>query len=116
METVDKNKKFPYGERVRLERWLSPACRQAGVESGAMDYFVYILKSLKDGGLYIGKTNNVARRLAEHNSWHTSSTRSHRPFVLLKTTLCKSEPEARRIEKEFKKGYKREAIKQEFDL
>ena len=30
-------------------------------------YFVYILESRKDGSLYVGSTENIKRRLAEHN-------------------------------------------------
>jgi len=33
-----------------------------------MTYFVYILASRKHGTLYIGRTNNLARRLFEHQS------------------------------------------------
>jgi len=31
-------------------------------------FYVYILKSEKDGKLYIGYTNDLKRRLEEHNS------------------------------------------------
>ena len=33
-----------------------------------MPYYVYILASRKNGTLYIGHTNNLARRLFEHES------------------------------------------------
>jgi len=33
-----------------------------------MAYFVYILASRKHGTIYIGRTNNLARRLFEHQS------------------------------------------------
>jgi len=33
-----------------------------------MAYFVYILASRKHGTLYVGRTNNLARRLFEHQS------------------------------------------------
>lgn len=29
-------------------------------------YFVYIIKNIENGALYIGYTNNLARRLKEH--------------------------------------------------
>jgi len=32
-----------------------------------MDYVVYILRSQRDGSLYVGQTNNLERRLAQHN-------------------------------------------------
>lgn len=79
-------------------------------------YWVYILKSLKDGKLYIGRTNNIERRLQEHNSGIVPSTKSRTPFILLETILVKSEKESVILEREYKKGYKREEIKRRFNL
>lgn len=79
-------------------------------------YFVYILKSEKDKNLYIGKTNNVERRLTEHNSGHTLSLKSRRPLILLETILCETAEEAMVLEKEYKKGYKREEIRKKYNL
>ena len=79
-------------------------------------YYVYVLKSERDGKLYIGKTNNVQRRLAEHNGGHTPSLLSRRPFVLLEQIQCASELEARQLEKDYKKGYKREALRKKHNL
>lgn len=45
-------------------------------------YYLYILKSLKDNQLYIGSTNDLRRRLAEHNAGKSKSTMSRRPFEL----------------------------------
>jgi len=97
--------------------WLSPACRQAGVESDAyIMFYVYILKSIKDDGIYIGKTNNLKRRIWEHNNGYVSSTKSRRPFILLESFRYRSESEALKMEKEHKKGYKREEIKRKYNL
>ena len=79
-------------------------------------FFVYILKSTKDNSLYIGRTNNVNRRLAEHNSGHTQATKSKRPYSLLETIECGSLAESLRLEKEYKKGYKREELKRKYGL
>ncbi|MES2006724.1 MAG: GIY-YIG nuclease family protein [Patescibacteria group bacterium] len=79
-------------------------------------FCVYILKSQKDETLYIGKTNNISRRLAEHNSGHTQSIKSKIPFVLLESIECSTELEARKLEKEYKKGYKREELKRKYKL
>ena len=79
-------------------------------------YYVYVLKSLKDKHLYIGRTNNLERRLAEHNRGAVLSTRSRTPFILLKTFKTESEQESGQIEKEAKKGYNREEIKREFRM
>jgi putative endonuclease len=40
-----------------------------------MSYYVYILKSLKDGRYYIGSTSDVMARLKFHNSGLQRSTR-----------------------------------------
>ena len=79
-------------------------------------FFVYILKSEKDNSLYIGKTNNVQRRLTEHNSGHTQSTRSKLPYILLECITCDNEPSARKMEKEYKKGFRREEIKRKYGI
>jgi putative endonuclease len=60
------------------------AIGKVGVENM---YFVYILQSLKTGRYYIGSTNNVERRISEHNGGKTKSLRSHRPLEL---KFCKS--------------------------
>ena len=45
-------------------------------------YYLYILKSVKDGLLYIGSTNDLRRRLSEHNTGKVRSTKSRTPFEL----------------------------------
>ena len=77
-------------------------------------FTIYILKSLKDDNLYLGRTNNFERRFQEHNDGKVSSTKSRKPFVLLKRIETKTLVEAIALEKEYKKGYKREEIKKEF--
>jgi putative endonuclease len=46
-------------------------------------YYVYILKSLLDQGWYIGYTEDVHRRLIDHNSGKNISTHSRRPFIVI---------------------------------
>ena len=46
-------------------------------------YYVYILKSIRDKKLYIGYTNNLQRRIKEHNSKLNTSTKSRTPFKLV---------------------------------
>jgi putative endonuclease len=48
-------------------------------------FTVYALQSEVDGGLYIGLTNNIERRLHQHNSGQTRSTRSRAPLTLFYT-------------------------------
>jgi len=79
-------------------------------------HHVYILKSAKDNNLYIGRTNDVERRFNEHNRGAVPSTKSRRPFVLLKVIDVDTEAESVAVERECKKGYKREEIRREFGL
>jgi putative endonuclease len=46
---------------------------------------VYLLLSSKDNKTYIGSTNNIKKRLAEHNSGKVNSTKHRRPLKLIYT-------------------------------
>lgn len=45
-------------------------------------YYLYILKSKVDKNLYIGSTNDLRRRLTEHNSGKNRSTKARAPLEL----------------------------------
>lgn len=62
-------------------------------------FYVYILKSKKDGNLYIGSTNDLQRRINEHNNGLVFSTKSRVPFELVYYEAYKSESDARKREK-----------------
>ncbi len=69
-------------------------------------YHVYIIKSLKDGKFYTGFTNDLKRRIAEHNRGCTStpSTLGRGPFELVYSEEVPNSLEARKREKFFKSG------------
>ena len=46
-------------------------------------FYVYILKSLKDGNFYIGYSSNLKRRIQEHSDGKVKSTRNRRPLKLI---------------------------------
>ena len=46
-------------------------------------YYVYVLLSKKDKDFYVGFTDNVNRRLKDHNSGKVPSTQARRPFKLI---------------------------------
>ena len=48
-----------------------------------MPYFVYVLRSMRDGDLYTGMTSDIERRLRDHNGGKTRSLRHRRPLVLV---------------------------------
>ena len=64
--------------------------------------YVYILRSLVDGNLYIGSTNDLRRRIKEHNSGKSFSTRFRKPFILVYYEAYLAEDDARRREQGLK--------------
>lgn len=65
-------------------------------------YYVYVLQSLKDNKRYIGYTNDLKRRIEEHNSGKNISTKSRIPLKLIYYEACLSKEDAKRREKYFK--------------
>lgn len=64
--------------------------------------YVYILRSKKDQELYVGSTNDLKRRLQEHNSGKNFSTSFRRPFELLYYEAYNNLDDARDREKALK--------------
>ena len=65
-------------------------------------YWVYVLRSINDGRLYTGVTSNLQRRLREHNSGKTRSTRLRRPLTLVYTEAFETKQQALARERYFK--------------
>ena len=65
-------------------------------------YYIYVLESLKDDKLYIGYTNNLKRRIFEHNNRLSKSTSIRCPFKLLYYEAYLSESDAKHREKMLK--------------
>ena len=65
-------------------------------------YYVYILKSLRDGRYYYGCTSNLETRLKSHNSGKVRSIKSRRPLILHYYEEFESKPEALKRERFFK--------------
>ncbi|MGC9048837.1 MAG: GIY-YIG nuclease family protein [Patescibacteria group bacterium] len=55
--------------------------------------WAYILKSKKDHKLYIGSTDDLRKRLKQHNQGKVVSTKLHVPFELIYYEAYKSENE-----------------------
>ncbi|SEG48499.1 putative endonuclease [Halpernia humi] len=77
-----------------------------------VEYFVYVLKSEVDGRLYKGQTSNLEKRLKEHNSGKTKSTKGFIPWRLVYFEIFASREEALLREKYFKSGIGREFLKE----
>lgn len=66
-------------------------------------YFVYILKSLRDSGYYIGQTNDLNKRIRMHNNELVKSTKGRIPLVMIKSEIFNTRSEARKRENYLKK-------------
>lgn len=65
-------------------------------------FFVYIIRSMKNNNLYTGSTNNLRRRLLEHNSGLEGYTKKYFPYELIYYEAYKSEIDARKRESNLK--------------
>jgi len=73
-------------------------------------FYVYVLKSLKDNKRYIGFTENLQRRLFEHNNGLVKSTKNRRPLELIYHEEFVSKKDALLREKFLKSGHGREFL------
>jgi len=76
-------------------------------------HYVYVLKSKKDGNLYIGCTENIEKRLGYHNSGRVRSTKNRVPFEILFYESYDDKYEAFNMERYYKtaKGKKELLLK-----
>lgn len=66
------------------------------------EYCAYVLKSGIDGRLYKGHTDDLKKRLIEHNSGKTKSTKGYIPWELVYFETFKTREESILREKYFK--------------
>ena len=62
-------------------------------------YYVYAIKSISRNYIYVGMTNNLERRLNEHNNGKNKTTKPYSPFILLRAEEIENREEARKREK-----------------
>ena len=74
-------------------------------------FYVYVLRSVQDGNLYTGCTQDLKSRFAQHNSGKVLSTKERRPFALIYYEACRDEKDAFRREKYLKTTYGKRYIK-----
>ena len=77
-------------------------------------FYVYILQSKAKERYYIGHTNDLDKRIKEHNSGKSKSTKAYKPQTLVYFETYTTKSEAFRREKEiknYKSGYKFQELK-----
>jgi putative endonuclease len=109
-----QNRRIQRVGRVLAKRGKGCLSRYAANAAVLIMYFVYILQSLNSNRYYIGHTNHIDRRIQEHNTGNTKSTKAFAPWKLVYTEKFKSRLEAVRREREiksYKSGYKFQELK-----
>ncbi|MEX2235401.1 MAG: GIY-YIG nuclease family protein [Cyclobacteriaceae bacterium] len=76
-------------------------------------WFVYFLQSIDQTFLYIGHTDNLERRLREHNEGLNRSTKHYAPFIITAYVAVRGEAKAVELEKYFKTGSGKAVLKNE---
>lgn len=74
-------------------------------------YEVYAIASLSRNYIYVGLTDNLERRLKEHNAGHNKTTKPYLPFQIIHRERCTDRVAARFREKYWKSGTGKEQLK-----
>jgi putative endonuclease len=61
-------------------------------------FYTYVLKSVMNGDIYVGYTNDLQRRFKEHNYGLNPSTKRYIPWTLIYYEACIDEIDAKRRE------------------
>ncbi len=67
-------------------------------------FYVYVLQSQKDGKWYTGATNDLKKRLKEHNEGRVLATKDRRPLELIYYEACINQQDGFAREKYLKTG------------
>ena len=68
-----------------------------------MPFHIYILRSEATGRFYVGHTENLQKRVFEHNNGRTDSIRNRGPWVLVYSEEYATRSEANRRERQLKR-------------
>ena len=77
-----------------------------------MKHYVYLIKSDNDGSIYTGCTDNIEKRLDEHNAGLSQFTKTKMPWTLKWYAVFFQESEAFSFEQYLKSGSGRAFINQ----
>jgi putative endonuclease len=79
--------------------------------NGLIMIYTYVLRSEIDNKLYVGWTEDLNRRIDEHNNGMVDSTRPRRPLKLIYYEACNNKKDAIAREKALKTGFGRAYLK-----
>jgi putative endonuclease len=81
-----------------------------------MFYYTYVLKSKKDGKLYIGWSNDLKERILKHSRGLVLATKYRLPIKLVYYEACLSSHLAVAREKQLKTGFGRAYLKRRLTI
>ena len=67
-------------------------------------FFVYAISSIHRNYIYVGLTDNLQRRIQQHNLGYNKTTKPYKPFILIFNESFPTRQEARIKEKFLKAG------------
>jgi putative endonuclease len=99
--------------RVRMFGRLSrrPAVLGGRIYNKTCFFYIYVLKSLKDNNLYIGKTKNLKNRLKRHQGGYVKATKNRLPLRLVYYEAYRNKNKCAKQELFYKFGIGRETLK-----
>ena len=65
-------------------------------------WYIYIIKSVQNSKYYVGCTNNIERRLSEHNNGYNIATQKGKPWNIVHYEKFNNQQEAYSREKKIK--------------
>lgn len=74
-------------------------------------FYVYVLRSKKDGRWYTGSTSDLRKRFKEHNEGRVPATKDRGPFELIYYEACLNREDTFAREKYLKTGMGKRYIK-----
>jgi putative endonuclease len=74
-------------------------------------HYNYVLRSFKNGKLYVGFTDNLRQRITKHNKGLVKATNNGRPWQLVYFEACFKKEDAINREKQLKTGFGRAYLK-----
>lgn len=74
-------------------------------------YYVYVLYSKEQNKFYIGYTEDLRRRMREHNSGKSLSDRRIKNLNMVYYEACLSKTDAQKREKQLKTGFGRQYLR-----
>jgi len=73
-------------------------------------YYVYVLKSRKDGRFFIGHTGDLHRRIASHKNGQVAATKDRIPLEMVYYEACTDKRDALKRESYLRGAYGRRFI------